>query len=176
MPRDEYHPTGAVIIDGERANLVFRRRLNHPPEVVWKALTEPSQLSSWYMTKAIIDGREGGSIDFTSGPSRLHVTGRVLIWKPPEVFEHEWKVEARTELPHGEDAIIHWELRPDGDGTILHLEHHRLNTQTALGFAPGTHAFLDRLESQLDKRPLPNWQESYKQVAPNYPPSWTSKS
>ena len=173
--RDEYGPTGTVVIEGNKATLVFRRRLVYPPELVWRALTDPNELSSWYMTKANLDAREGGKIDFISGPSRLHVTGRILTWDPPNVFEHEWRVEPRAELPSGEDAIIRWELRRDGDGTILHLEHRSLNRQTALGFAPGTHAFMDRLESQLKKQPLPNWQERYQQVANQYPPSWVSK-
>lgn len=162
-------------MEGEKATLIFRRRLDHPPEVVWNALTNPSELESWYMTKALIDGREGGSIDFTAGPSRLHVTGRILIWRPPLVFEHEWKVDPRVELPSGEDAIIHWELRRDGDGTILHLEHRKLNRQTALGFAPGTHAFMDRLGARLNEEPMPNWLERYQRVAPQYPQSWVSK-
>ncbi len=175
MKRDEFGPTGAVVMEGEKATLVFRRQLAHPPEAVWKALTEPSELSNWYMTKAVIDGREGGTIDFTAGPSRLHVTGRILVWNPPTVFEHEWKVAPRAELRSGEDAIIRWELRRDGEGTILHLEHRKLNRETALGFAPGTHAFVDRLQAQLNKQPLPNWQERYQEVASRYPPSWVSK-
>jgi len=167
--------TGTVVIEGDRATLVFQRRLMHPPEKVWTALTDPAQLSSWYMTKAVIEGRQGGTIDFHAGPSRLHVTGRILTWDPPRVFEHEWKVTPRPELPSGEDAIIRWELHRDGEATILRLEHRNLNRQTALGFAPGTHAFLDRLGAHLGQQPLPNWQERYGQVAPQYPPSWVSR-
>ncbi|MDA4118211.1 MAG: ATPase, partial [Thaumarchaeota archaeon] len=76
-----------------------------------------------------------------------------------------------------EDAIVRWELRPDGGGTILHLEHRKLNRQTALGFVSGVHAFLDRLEAQLSEQLLPDWQERIQQVAPQYPssPSWVSK-
>ncbi len=125
----------------------------------------------WYMTTATIEGRQGGRVELVAGPSRLHVTGRILTWDPPRVFEHEWKVEPREELMSGEDGVIRWELRGEGGWTILHLEHRRLNLQTALGFAPGTHAFLDRLEAQLEHRALPNWQERYEQVAPGYPPS-----
>ncbi len=146
---NEFGATGKVVIDGEKATLVFTRRLSHPPEAVWRALTTPSELSSWYMTKATIDGREGGTIDFHSGPSRLHVTGRILAWEPPTILEHEWKVAPRPDLPSGEDAIIRWELSRDGEGTVLHLEHRNLNREVALGFAPGTHAFLDRLEAGL---------------------------
>jgi len=173
--RNEFGPRGAVVMEGANATLVFRRRFAHSPETVWKALTDASELSNWYMTRAMIDGREGGTIDFIAGPSRLHVTGRILTWKPPIVFEHEWNVAPRAELQSGENAIIRWELRRDGEGTILHLEHRKLNRETALGFAPGTHAFMDRLQAQLNKQPLPNWQERYQQVAPSYPPSWVSK-
>jgi uncharacterized protein YndB with AHSA1/START domain len=154
---------------------VFRRRIEHSPEAVWKALTDPSELSHWYLTRAEIDGREGGLIDFLSGPSRMHVTGRILTWEPPKVFEHEWKVAPRPELPSGEDAVIRWELHRDGKGTLIHLEHRRLNRETALGFAPGTHAFLDRLEAQLSQQVLPNWNDRYQQVAPRYPPSWVTE-
>ena len=172
---DEFGYAGAVVEEGERATLVFRRRLAHPPEEVWKALTDPEELSKWYMSKATIEGREGGLVDLIAGLSRIHVTGRILTWDPPNVFEHEWKVEPRPELKSGEDAVIRWELRGDGEGTILHLQHRRLNRMTALGFAPGTHAYLDRLEAQLSDQPLPNWQERYKQIAPQYPPSWVPR-
>jgi uncharacterized protein YndB with AHSA1/START domain len=163
---------GAVVVEGEMATLRFERRLEHPPEAVWRALTDPAELSRWYMTQATIDGRVGGSIEFHAGPSQLHVTGRILSWVPSRIFEHEWKVAPTPDLPSGEDAVIRWELRPDGPGTILHLTHTRLNKRTALGFAPGTHAFLDRLEAQLSGAPPPNWQERYTSVAPHYPPSW----
>lgn len=166
---------GRVDIQGEKATLVFRRRLTHPPEAVWRALTDPGELVGWYMTKAVIEGRVGGRVDLIAGPSRLHVTGRILAWDPPRLLEHEWKVAPRPELPTGEDAVIRWELRRDGEGTVLQLQHRNLNRQTALGFAPGTHAFLDRLEAQLGRNQLPNWQERYTQVAPEYPPSWLTR-
>jgi uncharacterized protein YndB with AHSA1/START domain len=172
--RDAYGRQGAVLQEGDRATLVFRRHLSHPPEAVWRALTDPDQLSRWYMTTATIDGRKGGMIDFVAGPSRLHVTGRIMTWDPPHVFEHEWKVSPRKELKSGEDAVIRWELSAEGNGTLLHLEHRALNRMTALGFAPGTHAFLDRLEAHLAGSQLPAWQQRYEEVAHKYPPSWVS--
>ncbi|MGI0080930.1 MAG: SRPBCC domain-containing protein, partial [Nitrososphaerales archaeon] len=96
---------GHVNMEGQYATLTFERRLPHPPEAVWEAITETAQLAEWYMTRARIDGRVGGSIDFWSGPSRLHVTGSILVWDPPHVFEHEWNVEPRPELPKGEQSI-----------------------------------------------------------------------
>lgn len=169
-------PIGTVVVQGSKATLVFRRRLARPPEAVRRVLTDPSELSNWYMTKAMIEKKEGGAIDFIAGPSRLHVTGRILTWDPQRVFEYEWKVAPRPELQFGEDAVISWELSKDGEGTMLHLEHRRLNSHTAVGFALGTRSFLNRLEAQLGNRPLPNWQTRYSEVAPRHPPSWLSKS
>ncbi len=68
--------------------------------------------------------------------------------------------------------MIRWELRREGERTILDLTHRNLNLRTATGFAPGAHAFLDRLAAHLDGSPLPNWQERYGQVAAGYPAGW----
>ncbi len=99
----------------------------------------------------------GYVLHFTEGGPTTCARSRALTWDPPAVFEHEWKVEPRPELPAGESAVIRWELRRDGGGTMLHLEHRNLNRETELGFAPGTHAFLDRFASQLSGQPLPDW-------------------
>ncbi len=160
---------GSVTVEGEHATLVFERRLPHPPEVVWEAITEPRQLAEWYMTEAVIDGRVGGTIDFLSGPSQLHVTGGILAWDPPHLFEHEWNVEPRAELYQGEHSVIRWELVRDGDETVLKLTHRHLTRRTAQGFAPGTHAFLDMLESYLNKASLPDWRRRVEELRMSYP-------
>lgn len=160
---------GHVSVEGEYATLTFERRLPHPPEAVWEAITEPGQLAEWYMTRARIDGRMGGSIDFWSGPSQLHVTGSILAWDPPHLFEHEWNVEPRPERPRGEQSIVRWEIVREGDESLLKLTHRRLTRETAQGFAPGIHAFLDRLEASLAKTPLPDWRDRVEEERPSYP-------
>jgi uncharacterized protein YndB with AHSA1/START domain len=160
---------GQVEVEGDYATLNFQRRLPHPPEAVWEALTESKQLAKWYMTRARIDGRVGGTIDFWAGPSQFHVTGSILAWDPPRVFEHEWNVEPRPELPKGERGVIRWELVREGDGTVLSLTHRHLTWQTSTGFAPGTHAFLDRLEAQLENAPLPDWRRRVEELRTSYP-------
>lgn len=166
VPRDPR--LGTLTLEGDQATLHFERRLRHPPDVVWAAITEPEQLSLWYLTTAKSDRRPGGSIDYVSGPNRFHVTGRILTWDPPRVFEHEWNVEPRNELPHGEKSVLRYELVPDGDRTILRVTHRRLNRGTARGFISGLHAFLDRLEEQLDGRPLSDWQRGLEAIRPTY--------
>src|SRR6266550_1104806 len=136
-------------------------------------ITKPEHLAQWYLTQARLDPRRGGTIDYLSGPARLHVTGKILAWEPPRVFEHEWNVEPRKDLPKGERSIVRWELTPVGDTTLLRFSHRRLTRQTAVVFAGGMHAFLDRLEDQLEGRPLGNWLARVGEVRSEYP-QWGS--
>lgn len=160
---------GEVLIDGDTATLSFRRYLAHPPEMVWAALTDPEALRKWFMTTATIDGRPGGSVDMVSGPARFHWTGRILAWEPSRLYEYEWNVDPRPELPSGEKTVVRWELQPSEGGTLLALTHRGLTQSTAFGFAPGTHVFLDRLAAHLDQAPMPDWMRSYGAVQHAYP-------
>ena len=173
MTDSEGKRVGRVDVQGEYATLVFERRFSHPPEAVWESITDPEQIAKWYMTKATIDGRVGGEIDFKAGISQFHVTGKILEWDPLRLFEHEWIVEPRRELPKAEHAVIRWELIREGNGTVLKLTHRNLTRETSLGFAPGTHAFLDRLEAQLDNVALPDWVKRVQEMRSSYP-SWSS--
>ena len=172
----ELSPVGSVEFDGDYATLTFSRWVGHPPEDVWSAITDPKQLQSWYMTRAVMTEGEGGSIDYVSGPSHFHATGRILRWDPPHLFEHEWKVQPRPELPSGEESLVRWELAPEKDGTRITLIHQRLTSATATGFAPGIHAFLDRLAAQLSGEPVPDWIGRVNELRKSYPGMWRPSS
>jgi uncharacterized protein YndB with AHSA1/START domain len=167
---DVNNQKGTVIIEGDYATLRYERRLAHPREAVWKAITDPKELALWLNTKAVIDARPGGAIDFISVPAGFHTTGRILTWDPPHVFEHEWHIEPHPRLPNGEfHSVIRWELVEDAGSTLLTVAHRRLTKDTALDFAPGVHAFLDRLAAHLDHKVLPDWMERYAAVKGFYP-------
>ena len=169
MSRQELSPVGKVSYDGALATLVFRRVLPHPPEAVWQALTDPKQLSSWYMMRVSVDGRPGGSIDFSGGPCDYHIRGRILQWDPPFVFEYEWKIDSREGMPNGEDAVVRWELIREGQNTLLILTHKKVTRPTAGGIAPAMHVLLDRLGAKLDGRPMPDMKQRFAEVQANYP-------
>ena len=158
---------GRAALEGGRATITFERRLPHPPEAVWAAITEPEQLALWFMTRATIDGHVGGRVDFLSGPARLHVTGRVLAWDPPRLFEHEWNVEARDQYPP-ERSVVRWEVLREDYGSILKMTHSNLSLGASRGFISGLHAFLDRLEASLDGTPLPDWITRVKELRSVY--------
>jgi uncharacterized protein YndB with AHSA1/START domain len=157
---------GQVTIEGDHATIVFKRMLRHKPQNIWNAITKPEELKEWlFCTSARIDGRAGGSVEMVSGPAQFHVTGKILIWDPPRVYEHEWKVAPRDEMPKGENATFRYELKPLGDHTVLTVTYKRITSQTARGFAPGGHVLLDRLEAQLDGQPLPGWMPRFMELA-----------
>jgi hypothetical protein len=120
-------------------------------------------------TSHALDGRPGGTVETVAGPSQIHSRGRILAWEPLRVYEHEWIVAPTKELPEGEHSVIRWELSPVDGGTLLTLEHRRLTRPAASGFAPGWHAFLERLAAQLDGRPLPDWMGAFAGARLSYP-------
>jgi uncharacterized protein YndB with AHSA1/START domain len=163
-------PKGTLTPEGERATLTFHRTYRHSADRVWDAIATPEGLREWLMcTHAAIDGYVGGRIELVSGPPRYRSTGRILAWEPPSVLEYEWNVAPVPEMPEGERMIFRYELTPDGDSTHLVVTCRQITRQTARGFLPGLHAFLDRLEAQLDGRPAPDWMQRFGEVRAHYP-------
>jgi uncharacterized protein YndB with AHSA1/START domain len=146
---------GQLLVDGDSAVLNFERRLPFPIDAVWSAITDPAERGQWF-GETSLEPREGGLIDMVATgpplpPERKRMTGRILVWDPPNVLEHEWK------QPIVEDGVVRYELTADGDGTLLRFTHRGLGVRNASGFRGGTHAFLDRLEAYLAGEELPDW-------------------
>jgi uncharacterized protein YndB with AHSA1/START domain len=161
---------GTLVDDGEYATLTFRRVYPHQVEHVWDAIATPAGLRNWLMcTHAVIEGRIGGRIELVSGPAGYHSTGKILSWAPPHLLEYEWNIAPLPEMPRGERAIFRYELTPDGDSTDMLVTYRRITTQTARGFLPGLHAFLDRLEAQLDRRAQPEFIQRFSELRAEYP-------
>ena len=161
--------SGRILYEGEYASLTYQRRLPHPRETIWKEITDPKRLSEWMNTKAIVNGENGGTIDFVNTVSGFHTSGDILVWQPNKVFEHEWHIVPNPSLPQGEPhSIIRWELERDGESTLLTLTHNYLSKSISLRFAPGWHAYLDRLEAKLDNKELPDWIHRFGEVKDLY--------
>jgi uncharacterized protein YndB with AHSA1/START domain len=153
---------GTLAVDGARAVLHFQRRLPYPVEVVWAAITDPDQRAQWF-GQTHIDPRKGGSIEMVATgpplpPDRMRMTGRILVWDPPHVLEHEWK------QPIVEDGVVRYELAADGTGTLLTFTHRGLGVRNASGFRGGTHAYLDRLEAHLAGAQPPEWAQRKREI------------
>ena len=157
---------GRLTIDGERAVLTFERRLPYPIDAVWSAITDPDERREWF-GETTIDPREGGCIEMVATgpplpPDRKRMTGRIMVWDPPHVFEHEWR------QPIVEDGVVRYELSRDGAGTLLKFTHRGLGARNAGGFITGTHAYLDRLQAHLAGTPPPEWMRRRQELTDVY--------
>jgi uncharacterized protein YndB with AHSA1/START domain len=146
--RDEYMAAAAagaeVRKDGEEWTLVIVRDFRHPPEQVWKALTDPASLREW----APFDADR--SLDHV-GPVTLATVGtpasqisqtRVTRAEKPSLLQYRWG-----------DNDIRWQLEPLGEGTRLTLWHNIDRGFIAMG-AAGWHICLDVLERLLADAPI----------------------
>lgn len=159
-------PNGFISVEGDVATLTFKRRLKHSIESVWAAITDPEERVDWFGAAAI-DGRAGGNVELVAeGPpvsrEQRKITGRILVWDPPRVFEHEWN------QPLVEKGVVRYELVADGAFTILTFTHRGLSLPNAQGYVSGTHAFLDRLTAHLDGIELPDWRQRFAEVQRAY--------
>jgi len=133
--------------------LRFERRLPHPVEKVWEAITDPDLLLTWWGKVEASDLRPGGRFVLAwqneGGPT---MTATITAYDPPRLLETDGDVHGR----------IRWELEPDGDGTRLVF----LNTLAEapsgehlgmqIGFPEnlaGWHWHLAALEASLDGHP-----------------------
>ena len=163
---------GIITIEEEYGTLKYERRLSHPRETVWKAITDQKEIFRWLPDyKGTLDGYNGGTIDLVNTVSGSHVTGDILVSDLHRVFEYEWRISLNQMFPRGEpESIIRWELKQDGDSdTFLTVTHSRLTKSTALILAPGWHAYLDRLEAILNNQVPPNWARRFAEVKELYP-------
>lgn len=165
---------GDVTIEGGRATIVFRRVIRHPIERVWEAITTPGDLNQWMLQSAKIEPRQGGRIEYVASPQPIVWYGRVLSWEPPRLYEHELNTDPDprwSEHLGGERTIARWELEARGRSTHLTLTFRGMTPPTAAGFAPGMHAFLERLDALLDGGQLPEWSPRFEELRPLYAPS-----
>jgi hypothetical protein len=80
---------GKVTMEDDHLTLKYERRLPHTSEAVWEAITDPKEVTVWFSTIAKIDARPGGTLEYISILVGIRRTGRILVWNPPCVFEHE---------------------------------------------------------------------------------------
>ena len=148
--RMDYEPgpaSGArVQREGEQWTLVLVRELRHPPEKVWRALTDPAELREWAPFDADRSlGKAGAKVKLTTvGAPTPHVTEtQVKRADSPRVLEFNWG---------GQD--IRWELEALGtSGTRLTLWHNIDRRFISMG-AAGWHICLDVLERRLADHPI----------------------
>src|SRR3954447_16876365 len=75
-------------LDGRPA-VRFERRLDHPVDVVWRAVTEPDELRHWFPATVTLEPRPRGPIEFASDHAPT-TDGEVTVFDPPHRFAFAW--------------------------------------------------------------------------------------
>jgi uncharacterized protein YndB with AHSA1/START domain len=92
-----------------KAVLSFERRLAHPPEKVFRAISDPAELRHWFPATVEFDLRAGAAVRFTFEEHDIgELGGEVLEVDPPRLLVYSWN-----------DDVLRWEVVPDGDGSRL---------------------------------------------------------
>lgn len=163
-------PTMATLLAADGGvGLRYVRHLAHPPEKVWRAITESEHLQHWLPCDIVGERAEGTEVALPFWPAHVAaygeemtppLAGRITVWDPPSVFEWWWDTDR-----------LRWELEPRDDGTVLTFT-------TWLGdvghpvekTAAGYHVCLTQLTELLDtgavatplaEVPVGDWEQRY---------------
>ena len=179
--REKYQPGAAagaeVRKEGETWTLVVVRDLAHPPQKVWKALTEPEHLREWAPYDADRNLGSVGTAKLTTvgAPQPMVSETKITRAEPPALLELDWGGQA-----------MRWELKPlDGGRTRLTLWHAINKGFISMG-AAGWHICLDVLDHFLggdaigrivgpDAMKFGGWQRLNAEYAKQFgvePPRW----
>ena len=135
-----------------RPVLRIERRLAHPPEKVWRALTEPDQLSKWYPFQTTeIDLRVGATIHFSDGQG-MTMDAVITEVDAPRVFA--FSEHAPAEMTRESDDLVRFELKPDGEGCLLIFTQVFDDRPAAASYATGWTGCLEVLRQILDGQPI----------------------
>jgi uncharacterized protein YndB with AHSA1/START domain len=145
-----------------RWQLRFTRSLRHPPDKVWRALTEPEHLAAWFPTTIEGQRQAGAHLTFAFPEGQApSFEGEYLVYDPPRVLELRW----------GND-MLRFELQPSEAGTQLTV----LDTFDEQGRAArdgaGWHVCLDGLAAHLDGSPAAHadWAEVHRHYVEAFGP------
>lgn len=100
-------------VDGKPV-LRFERVLQHGPGKVWRAVTEPGEMSRWFPATVHAEPRAGAAMrfEFDASDAAEYTEGEVLEYDPQKVYAFRWH-----------DSVLRFELLPHDDGCLLVFTH-----------------------------------------------------
>jgi uncharacterized protein YndB with AHSA1/START domain len=94
-------------MSAETLSVVVEREIPHPPEKIWRALTQPHLIEEWLMKtdfKPVVDHRFNLRADWGA------VDCQVLTVEPNKTLSYTWNV-ARDDMA-GLKSVVTWTLTP----------------------------------------------------------------
>lgn len=146
-------------VDSATRSIVVERTMPHPPEKVWRALTESSLIAEWLMQNDF-QPRPGATFTFRAKPMGNWngiVHCEVTTFDPPRRLVYTWKGGIVQNAAYGSalDSVVEWTLTPVTGGTRLRMEHSGFRPQNDSAYTTmsgGWPKVLERLESVTTER------------------------
>ena len=123
-------------------SVIVEREMPHPPEKIWRALTQNSLIEEWLMKndfQPVVGHRFNLRADWGA------VDCEVLAVEPNKTLSYTWAA-------YGLESVVTWTLTPTSTGTHLRMEQSgfRPDQQQAYqGAKGGWQQFLAKLEQVL---------------------------
>jgi uncharacterized protein YndB with AHSA1/START domain len=94
-------------------SVVIEREMPHPPQKIWRALTQGALIEEWLMKndfEPVLGHR------FTLRGDWGAAECEVLAVEPPKTLSYTWSA-------FGLESLVTWDLTPTSTGTHLRMEH-----------------------------------------------------
>ena len=120
-------------------SVVVERVLPHPPEKVWRALTEGPLIEQWLMKN---DFRPVAGHRFNLRADWGAVDCQVLAVEPSKTLSYTWAA-------YGLESVVSWTLTPTSTGTHLRMEQSGFRPDQEAAYQGANHGwqgFLGGLE------------------------------
>jgi uncharacterized protein YndB with AHSA1/START domain len=128
----------------ETLSVIVEREIPHPPERIWRALTQPHLIEEWLMKndfKPVVGQRFDLRADWGS------VGCQVMAIEPNKTLSYTWTA-------FGLESVVTWTLTATSSGTHLRMEHSGFGPdqkQAYHGAKHGWQQFFANLEQVLGR-------------------------
>ena len=132
-------------------SVIVEREIAHPPEKLWRALTQPHLIEEWLMKNDFqpvvghgfkLRGEWGGVLDC-----------EVLVVQPNKTLSYTWNFE-HEDAAYALQSVVTFTLTPTATGTHLRMEQAGFRPEQKQAYG-GAHAgwktFFGNLDQMLDR-------------------------
>ena len=129
----------------ETRSVVVEREMSHPPEKVWRALTQPLLIEEWLM-KNDFTPVVGHRFDFRADWGS--VACQVLAVEPNKTLSYTWNF-SHDDAAFDLKSVVTFTLTPTRSGTLLRMEQSGFRPDQKQAFGGAKHGwqkFFENLE------------------------------
>lgn len=138
---------GEISILGDEATARLVRRFDHPPQVVWAALTAPSKIVEW-LAPGTITLALGGPVKLDFVDSGIVIDSTVSAFVHGRLLEYSWSGPGEALRP------VRWEIEAKECGTRLTLTLTLPASEDVARSCAGWEAHLEMLAAALEGVPI----------------------